>query len=346
MMNILRFTAIAFALAALTVIAGCGSDPTPTPKPTATSTPEPTATPTPAPPAEPTESLATLFIIDTTLGHEVMNRLSEGERQCIRGALGEEVYGAVLNLPMARLIRETGASGAGSFLGCLTEDNVILMGLVLIDAHAGRVNQDSRDCSIAVARANPDLIRIRYATLRPDLNTLDAEAVFQSAKESFECLEATDQAELLVRLTKRLDRDDTFTGQDVIDMLSDEEATCIREGLGEEQYAGFLSATVTEAFAPSASLLECVTPESQTQLFAAFSASRVEGLRPEAVSCMSGAVADSLNLLAIGFGTFDADQLEESELAELSNDAANLFVCLNEDEMLQVLTLPAVVEES
>ena len=343
--NITRlFVVIVLALAAGVAIVGCGSDPTPTPIPTATPTPEPTATPTPTLPAESVGSLEDLFITDVTTGGEVMSRLSKAETDCIRAAIGEEVYSAVLNFPMTRLVRETGAGGGGSFLRCLTEDNVVLLGLVLIDANAGRVDPEARECSIAVARANPDLVRIRFALLRPELDTLDAEAVFLSAKESFDCLKPADQAELLVRLTRRLDQEDTFSGQDVIRLLSDREASCIRDGLGEEQYAEFLNATVTEAFAPSASLLECIAPESQTRLFATFSASRVEGLRTEAVSCMSGAVADSPNILAIGFGTLDVDQLEESELAQLGEDAAKLFECLNEDEILQVLTLPLVTE--
>lgn len=342
-LNIRRLFAVALALIALLVIAGCGSDPEPTPVPTVA--PAPTSTPTPEPtPAPSAETLENLFITDATTGRDVMSRLSEAETDCIRTALGEEVYGAVLNIPMERLMRETGAAGGGSFLRCLTDDNVVLMGLVMLDANRGTADPEARECTIAVARANPDIVRIRFALLRPPLDTLDAEAVFNSTKESFECMSPADRAAVLVRLTERLDQEDTFSGQDVINLLSEGEASCIREGLGEEQYAGFLNATVTEAFAPSASLLECITPDSQTRLFATFSASRVEGLRPEAVACMSSAVADSANLLAIGFGTLDVDQLNENELTQLGDDAAKLFECLNEDEVLQVLTLPAVVE--
>ena len=343
--NARRLFAVALALIALLVIAGCGSDPEPTPVPTPTPTATPTPEPTPEPPAEAAGTLEDLFITDATRGSDLMDRLSTAERDCIRAAIGEEVYSAVLNLPMTTLIRETAATGAGSFLGCLTDDNVVLMGLVFIDANAQRVDPEARACRIAIAREHPETIRIRYALLRPDLNTLDAEAVFAATKESFDCLKVADQVEVMVRLANRLDQEDTFSGQDVVDLLSEDEATCIREELGEEQYAGFLSATITEAFAPSASLLECISPESQTRLFATFSASRVEGLRAEAVTCMSGIVADSPNLLAIGFGTLDVDALGESELAELGDQAAELFGCLNEQEVLQVLTLPAVAQE-
>ena len=346
-LNARRVFVVALALIALLVIAGCGSDPepTPVPTPTPTATPEPTPTPTPEPPAESGGTLEDLFITDTTRGSDLMGRLSEAETDCIRAAIGEEVYNAVLNLPMTTLIRETAATGAGSFLECLTDDNVVLMGLVFIDANAQRVDPEARACRVAIAREHPETIRIRYALLRPDLSTLDAEAVFAATKESFDCLKPLDQVEVMVRLANRLDQQDTFSGQDVVDLLAENEATCIREELGEEQYAGFLGATITEAFAPSAALLECISPESQTRLFATFSASRVEGLRAEAVTCMSGIVADSPNLLAIGFGTLDVEGLGESELAELGDEAAELFGCLNEQEVLQVLTLPAVAQE-
>ncbi len=350
-LNIRGLLAIALALTTLLSIAGCGSDPEPTPVPTPAPTvaptpipaPSPEPEPTPAPQVEPAGSLEDLFITDTTTGRDVFARISESETDCVKAAIGEQVFTAVLNLPMKTLVNETGASGAGSFLGCLTEDNVVLMGLVLIDSHHGRTDSEARECSIDAARANPDVIRVRYTVLRSAMGTIDTDALLASSKEMFDCLNVEDQVNVLVRLTTRLDQEDSFTGQDIVEMLSEEEASCIREEVGEAQFAIFLNLTVTAAFAPSISLLDCLTLESKTALFAAFTASRVEGLRTEAVTCIAGIVADSPNILAIGFGTLDVSQVEESELAQLGDEAAKLFDCLNSDEVLQVLTLPAVV---
>jgi len=93
------------------------------------------------------------------------------------------------------------------------------------------------------------------------------------------------------------------------------------------------------------SLLDCLSLASKTALFAAFSSSRVDGLREEAGVCMATLVADSPHILALGFGALDVGELEESELARLGNEAARLFDCLNAEEVYQVLTLPAVVEQ-
>lgn len=354
-----RFLAVAVALITLLVIVGCGSDPEPAPTtvttqapttsttvaPTSTTvtTQAPTTTTTVAPLVESAGSLEDLYITDDTTGGDVMGRLSQTERDCVREGIGDAWYDAFLDLTLTVLVRESAATGVSSFLGCLTEDNVLLMGLALIDANYGRIDPQARECRIAVARANPDMIRVRYAVLRSEMGTIDVEALFSSTKESFDCLSVADQVDVLVRLTTRLDQEDTFSGQDIVDMLDETEVTCLREEIGEDLFAGFLDATVTDAFAPSASLLDCISPESQTALFSAFTASRVDGLSEEAVACMASTVAESPNILAIGFGTLDVDQLNEDELAQLGDDAAKPFECLSEEELLRVLTLPAVV---
>ena len=360
-----RFLAVTVALITLLVIVGCGSDPEPAPTtvttqaPTTSTTVAPTSTtvttqapttsttvaPEPAPLVEPAGSLEDLYITDDTTGRDVMARLSQTEQDCVREGIGDAWYSAFLDLTLTVLVRESAATGVSSFLGCLTEDNVLLMGLALIDANYGRIDPQARECRIAVARANPDMIRVRYAVLRSEMGTIDVEALFSSTKESFDCLSVADQVDVLVRLTTRLDQEDTFSGQDIVDMLDETEVSCLREEIGEELFAGFLEATVTDAFAPSASLLDCISPESQTALFSAFTASRVDGLSEEAVVCMASTVAESPNILAIGFGTLDVDQLNEDELAQLADDAAKPFDCLNEEELLRVLTLPAVVEQ-
>ena len=174
---------------------------------------------------------------------------------------------------------------------------------------------------------------------------IDAESLLSSAKGQFDCLNALDKANLLVRLTTTLDEKDTSTGRDIVEMLSEGEVSCIREGVGDALFAGFLSSTVTGAFTFSASLLDFLSLESKTTIFSAFTSSRVQGLREEAVVCMANLVADSPNILALGFGTLDVDQMDENELARLGDEAAKFFDCLNSEEVIQVLTLPAVVEQ-
>ena len=274
-----------------------------------------------------------------------MARISEAEQDCLRAAIGDQLYGAMLGLPVKRLVGEVGTSGAGSFLRCLTDDNLVLMGLVLVDSYHGRNDPEARACSIAGARANPEVVRVRFELMRPAFEEIDTDALFASAKQIFDCLDVTDQVSVLVGLTTRLDQEDTFTGEDIVALLPEEEVSCIRDRIGEDLFESLLGATVTEVFGPAASLLDCLTLESKTALFAAFTSSRVDGLREEAGVCMATLVADSPHILALGFGTLDVDELDESELAQLGDEAASLFDCLNAEEVYQVLTLPAVVQQ-
>lgn len=359
-MNTRLFVAIALALALFLVGAACGSDDepapaptaTPTAVPTATPTPEPTPTPppatpepTPTPAVEPAGSLEDFYLTDTTTGRELMDRLSEEEQDCLRGAIGEIAYAAFLDVPVTRVIGEVGTGGASSFLGCLTEDNLLLFGLVLIDANFDRIDPEARECRIPIARANPDIIHIRFALLREEMGPIDGQALFSAQQAAHECLSVADQAEVLVRLTTRLDQEDSFTGRDIIDLLSTDEAACLRERVGEAQFDAFLTATASQAFGPAVALLDCLSLESKTALFTAVTASRVDGLRDEALVCIASIVAGSPDILALGFGTLDVDQMEESQLAQLGAEAAQLFECLNEEELVKVLTLPAVVEQ-
>ena len=94
------------------------------------------------------------------------------------------------------------------------------------------------------------MIRVRFELLRPAFEETDADALFDSSKVIFDCLKVADQVDVLVRLTTRLDQEDTFTGEDIVGMLPEEEVSCIRERVGEELFAVFLGATVTEAFGP------------------------------------------------------------------------------------------------
>ena len=355
------FTTAMVALAIAVIAAACESDDEPeatpvatqaaattppaTATPTPTASPTPTATASPTPTAEPAGSLEDLFITDTTTGRDVMQRISEAERDCLRSAIGEQLYGAMLGLPMKSLVGEVGASGAGSFLECLTSDNVVLMGLVLVDSYHERNDPEARTCSIAAARANPDVVRVRFELLRPAFEEIDTAALFASAKVIFDCLNVADQVSVLVGLTTRLDQEDTFTGQDIVGMLPEDEVSCLRDRIGDDLFESLLRATVTEVFGQAASLLDCLSLESKTGLFAAFTSSRVDGLRAEAGVCMATLVADSPHILALGFGALDVDELEESEFARLGNEAARLFDCLNAEEVYQVLTLPAVVAQ-
>ena len=83
---------------------------------------------------------------------------------------------------------ETGDAGATSIMGCLTDDNVVLMGLVVIDTHYGRNDPGMRECRIAVGRVHPEVIHVIFGLIRPAFEAVDTDALPASTKVLFDCL--------------------------------------------------------------------------------------------------------------------------------------------------------------
>ena len=179
-------------LALIVAFAACEPDPTPTPTPrptpTGTPTPTPTATPTQAPTATPTQAptpaptqaptpaptqAATqapattptlaptseppvdtdgLTINADTTGRDLIAVLTEGEVSCIRSALTEDAYTALLDKPAIEF-DDLGFVFPG---GCLSAESnaTLIVGVVAYDS--GGLSADSTSClRDAVAAENP-----------------------------------------------------------------------------------------------------------------------------------------------------------------------------------------------
>ena len=87
-----------------------------------------------------------LFLTDATLGGEVTSRLSKAETDCARAALGEDVYAAILNLPMTTLVRESGAGEAAVCMANLVADspNILTLGFGTLDVDKMDENELAR----------------------------------------------------------------------------------------------------------------------------------------------------------------------------------------------------------
>ena len=85
------------------ITARCSVDPEPTPYATPTSTVAPTATSTPIPvtaAGQPTPAMRGFVIDWSTAVNELVDRLSEREAACIRAAVGDSAYEAMLGFPL------------------------------------------------------------------------------------------------------------------------------------------------------------------------------------------------------------------------------------------------------
>ena len=159
------------------------------------------------------------------------------------------------------------------------------------------------------------------------------------------CLTDTESAETLYRVTVATDSASPLTGRDLVDLLPESEAACIREGLSKEQYNTLLNATPLEAVRIGAPVAACLSPESTTSLFLAAADVIVGGLTEESVNCIREYVNEHPTFLPLlAADPADALTMSPNAAREIAEGNRAIFACYNEDELLraQELTLEAM----
>ncbi len=151
--------------------AACGSDETPAPAATpaqvaATPTPTPIPTPAPTPAATPTPSampasapaqpIEDLVVTEATTVRDIMAFLSEPEIACMRESIGESVFGAIVDIPLAQIPEDTG----GFPLDCLTPESAVGITVAFMSADAGGLSTETRTCVASVITDNPAALGI------------------------------------------------------------------------------------------------------------------------------------------------------------------------------------------
>lgn len=111
---ILPRPAVLFASLALTlgILIACEAEPTPTPTPLPT--PTPTATPTPEPVMESP---------DVVLGGDILPLLPPEEIECVKAAVGEDLYNVLLQTPFTLDMLTEEAAAASPVTTCLSEES-------------------------------------------------------------------------------------------------------------------------------------------------------------------------------------------------------------------------------
>ena len=96
----------------LGLMVACEAEPTPTPTPLPTATP--TATPTPEPTPEPAAPML--------LMSDIMGMVSAEEQECVRAAVGEDVYNLMLQTPFTPDMM-TADAAASPVAACLSPES-------------------------------------------------------------------------------------------------------------------------------------------------------------------------------------------------------------------------------
>ena len=104
---------VVISVTALAILGACEAEPTPTPTPlpTATSTATPTPEPTPEPAAQ------------APVGADIMPLLPPEEVECIKAAVGEDLYNVMLQTPFTAEMLTPETAAASPVTACLSEES-------------------------------------------------------------------------------------------------------------------------------------------------------------------------------------------------------------------------------
>ena len=312
--------------------AACGSDPTPTPEPTATPTPAPTATPTPEPTATP--ALEDLRLTPTTTGREVLALFSEAESSCLRTAIGEAAYERMSNEPILSILLASGEQFVLPIFQCAEPENLVVFGIAFLDLQVGWTS-DTRACMIRVGRESPIAV-LTGLGMTPPGQTLETSATRPYALAFYNCMTPVEKVGYLARIQAALDVN-TSAATDIIGMIPESEAACIQEALTDEDYATLLGSTATAGFGISDSVAGCISEESYVPIFVSVIGSQTGGLSDNSRACITEFAGGHPRYIALVNPTsFDPSSTSVEDLVEVADSGVRMWECFNDEELLRM----------
>ena len=114
-----------------------------------------------------------------------------------------------------------------------------------------------------------------------------------------------------------LDSQVDATGSDILEVLSESEAACVREGLSEEQFAAMTVAQPLDAVSIGSSVSGCIEPETNIKIFTAGIQWALGDTTEETVSCLEDFARNTPIFVALfasglkGMQEMPADQFVE-----------------------------------
>ena len=349
----LRLTIVlaVIGLSAFLVVTACSSEPTPTPTPTPTPipiaapTPTPTATPTPTPSPVLAADEAALsmrgFVLDaSTTGKDLFGRLSEEENSCIKEALGEAGYNFMLDV---RLLAGAGnAAPSAPMFACLAPENVALLGVAFLSISVGGHTDESLACMNDLALAHPGLIYARLGLKWTGKDTYQEAETSNIIQGFYDCMTEDERAAAVKNLYAAIDAASPLTGEDLVALLPESEAVCVRETLSEQEYGALLSATPLRAAGLGAGAAECLSLDSLAAFFVSASDAGIGGLSEESAACLDDFVRANPAYARV-FASYLSDEESSFSASEFMEVGQGLeaLECLNElgriDEFMAAL---------
>ncbi|MYB42834.1 MAG: hypothetical protein F4X76_11765 [Chloroflexi bacterium] len=270
-------------------------------------------------------------------GQDLLDRLSEEENACIKAAFGDAVYEFLRGTP---LLSATGSGGdssaAAPLFACLTKENAVLAGAAFLIA-AGGYSDESRVCITDLALRHPEVIYARLGLGGTGEQQTAGEESLTAILGFYDCLTDAEQAVWLIGIFTAIDTLSPLTGADLIALLPESQATCVRETLSGEAYAAMEAATPLVATGIGFDAAGCLTVESAATFLVASTEALLGPLSDESAACAGGFVeARPTYVPVIARHLNDPSALSQDEFVQAAEGGFELFGCLNDDELAAI----------
>ena len=307
-------------------------EPAATPEPTAApepaATPEPTAAPEPTEAPEPAESMDTLAFGGDTTGGDVAERLSNAERDCAQEALGSD-YELLEVTPLGSL-REIDVETA--LLGCLTHDNLILVGTAIVDQRFGGWTPETSECVLEVYHSIPSVLYRNFG-IEWDGPTPPPEAVTDTTRALYQCMNPVERTRWMLGLWNRMATTASDLSRDYVEMLTPNELACATEAVGEEVSEELLDQSPIQVWRAYPATHDCFSPGTMGNMFARFTANQIGGVADSSLQCMADFTAQRPDFIfAIANGPFSESFQENVDVIQFARDVFAFYGCLDTDE--------------
>ena len=360
-----RALATAFVIIALlALVAACGGDdPTPTPTPTATrsyrncaglpphhpATAYPGGHPHPNPRAganrpSPTGNarththgrLAGPSHQSKTVGKQLLDPLSADEVSCIKEAVGEDFYTIIQVTPIAAFGGDV--SSATFLFDCLAPESIVLIGIAFLDAQAGGWTPGTRDCITDVGLEHPEAVYVRMGLeWQDDLSPSHATETFDHNVRIYECMTSAEKQSFTLALWAGLDRTVQATGSDIIALLSEAEAACVRQDLSAQQYQAILVSTPLVAITIGSTVSHCIEPETNHWILAHGIEWALGGLSNESLVCIAEFAENHPDYVALlGSGLDNMAAMDPDQFVAITDAGTTQYACMTDEELARV----------
>ena len=349
----LSWLGVIAVMVAIFALTACGSDPTPTPEPTAAPTPEPTAAPTPEPTAaptpeptpEPTEEamepppvLEDLRITSGTTGGELVASLSEEEAGCLSTAMGSANFQLFQGAPLG-LAAAVDERFYPLLATCLEADNLLVLGVGLMGANLGGWSDDALGCVTDLARTHPELVYLALGVQGQASDPSHAGEVHAIVLDMYECFDTAEKASFQVAMMSTSLEATPFSGQDFLDILPEAEVECLQANLPESVFAmieNVPSVAGGELSAAPPQLMECISDESLSLLPGEIIAHGMGAETDESHACVVAFSAEHGHYVeSVRAFSDHAEDLTPEDFVEIAEDGFKLFSCLTDEELAQ-----------